>query len=219
AWYEVWAPVVAVMAALTMLLANTVALRQKGAVRLLAWSSIAQAGYVLVPFGAVVSGVEGSSDLLVAVIAYLAAYAAMNLGAFAVVALVAREQPRPRIADFSGLAWRSPWLGLSLAFFLACLAGLPPGIIGLLIKVQVIAVPVATGAWWLAATMAIATVIGLAYYLSWAAVLFVKPRQQQTSAAQPAGALPMQLAVGAMVIVTVALSIAPSLALGLLDRL
>ena len=219
AWYEIWAPVVAAMAVLTMIIANTVALRQRGAVRLLAWSSIAQAGYVLVPFGAVAAGVAGSDEYRDAVVAYLVVYAAMNLGAFSVVALVSRQHPRARIADFSGLAWRSPWLGFALAFFLACLAGLPPGIIGLFIKVQVIAVPVATGAWWLAIAMAIATVIGLAYYLPWAAVLFRRPEPDVEALPGTAGALPMQLAVGAMLAITVAMSVAPSLALGLLERL
>jgi NADH-quinone oxidoreductase subunit N len=219
AWYDVWAPVIAVMAVLTMVIANTVALRQRGAVRLLAWSSIAQAGYVLVPFGAVVGGVAGSDGFLTAVVAYLVVYAAMNLGAFSVVALVARRQPQPRIDDFAGLAWRAPWLGFALAFFLACLAGLPPGIIGLLIKVQVIAVPVATGAWWLAAVMAVATVIGLAYYLPWAAVLFRRPVDGAEAMTGISGALPMRVAVAAMFAVTVAMSVAPSMALGLLERL
>jgi NADH-quinone oxidoreductase subunit N len=218
-WYDVWAPVVAVMAVFTMVIANTVALRQRGAVRLLAWSSIAQAGYILVPFGAVVGGVAGSDGLLTAVVAYLVVYAAMNLGAFSVVALVARTHPRPRIADFAGLAWQSPWLGFALAFFLACLAGLPPGIIGLLIKVQVIAVPVATGAWWVAAVMAVATVIGLAYYLSWAAVLFRRPEVRSDVKPEQVGALPMQVAVTAMFAVTVAMSVIPSMAIGLLERL
>jgi NADH-quinone oxidoreductase subunit N len=218
-WSRVWAPVIAVMAALTMLLANAIALRQRGAVRLLAWSSIAQAGYILVPFGAVVAGLEGGGALLTAVVAYLAAYAAMNLGAFAVVAIVSRGHPGARITDFHGLAWRSPFLGLSLAFFLACLAGLPPGLIGLLVKVQVIAVPVATGAWWLAAAMAVATVIGLAYYLSWAAVLFRRPVEVNVPPGVRAGMLPMQVAVALMLAVTVALSVAPSLALGLLESL
>lgn len=219
AWSEVWATVLAVLAAASMLGANAVALRQRGAVRLLAWSSIAQAGYVLVPFGAVAAGIAGSEGLLVAVVAYLVTYAAMNLGAFAVVGIVARERPGARIADFQGLAWHSPWLGFSLAFFLACLAGLPPGVIGLLIKVQVLAVPVATGAWWLAAAMAIATVIGLAYYLSWAAMIFRRPRDVATPSLTGTSALSMKVAVAAMLAVTVTLSIVPSLALGLLDRL
>ena len=68
-------------------------------------------GYVLVPFGAAVAAGEQAEGMLDAVVAYLVAYAAMNLGAFAVVAVVARRQPRVTLADFDGLAWRSPWLG------------------------------------------------------------------------------------------------------------
>lgn len=217
-WSEVWAPVIAVMAAVTMVGANAIALRQRGAVRLLAWSSIAQAGYVMVPFGAVVAGIGGAEGLLVPVVAYLATYAAMNLGAFAVVAVVARDRPNPQLSDFAGLARRSPWLGGSLAFFLACLAGLPPGIIGLLVKVQVLAVPVATGAWWLAGAMAVGTVIGLAYYLTWAAVLFRSTSSDRLPSAKGLTAWPVKLAVAVTLATTVVLSVAPSLALGLLDR-
>ncbi len=218
-WSQVWAPVIAVMSVVTMLGANAIALRQRGAVRLLAWSSIAQAGYILVPFGAVAAGLEGSSLLLIAVVAYLVTYAAMNLGAFSVVAIVARDRPRPLLTDFTGLAWRSPWLGGSLAFFLACLAGLPPGIIGLLVKVQVIAVPMSTGAWWLAGAMAIATVIGLAYYLMWASLLFRRPTGERTKSTRGLAALPMKVAVAAMLAVTVTFSVVPTLAVGLLERL
>jgi NADH-quinone oxidoreductase subunit N len=218
-WSEVWGPVVAILAVASMLGAGVVALRQRSAVRLLAWSSIAQAGFILVPFGAVAAGLSGSEGLLVAVVAYLVAYAAMNLGAFSVVALVWRERPAARISDFRGLAWESPWLGIALAFFLAGLAGLPPGIIGLFIKVQVLAVPVATGAWWLAASMAVATVLGLAYYLPWAAMVFRRPKVAAAPPLAGRAALPAKLAVAAMLAVTVTLSVAPSLALGLLERL
>ena len=171
-WSEVWAPVVAVLAGLTMLVGNVVALRQRHAVRLLAWSSIAQAGYILVPLAAVAGSVVWGPAVTGAVIGYLVAYAAMNLGAFAVVAIVARRTGAVSLADYRGLAWRSPWLAVALAFFLASLAGLPPGLIGLLVKVRVLIVPVDAGVWWLAVVMAVATVIGLAYYLAWAAQLF-----------------------------------------------
>lgn len=215
-WSRVWAPVVAVLAAATMLVGNVAALRQTRAVRLLAWSSIAQAGYVLVPFGAAVAAGEQAEGLLDAVVAYLVAYAAMNLGAFAVVAVVARRRPRVTLADFDGLAWRSPWLGLSLALFLAALAGLPPGLIGLFVKLRVLAVPVATSAWWLAVVMAVATVIGLAYYLAFAARLFRRP----TSEAAPVpAARSAQLAVAVTLVATVVLSVAPALALGLVAGL
>ena len=126
-WSQVWAPVVAVVAALTMLVGNLVALRQRQAVRLLAWSSIAQAGYILVPLAAVAGSVAWGVGVTGAVVGYLAAYAAMNLGAFAVVAVVSRGIGAASVADYRGLAWRSPWLAVALAFFLAALAGLPPG--------------------------------------------------------------------------------------------
>lgn len=216
-WSQVWTPVVALAAAVTMVVANAAALRQRGAVRLLAWSSIAQAGYVMVPLAAFASGANVGPNLI-AVVGYLAAYTAMNLGAFAVVAVVARDRPRARIADFTGLAWRSPWLGISLAFFLACLAGLPPGVIGLLVKVQVIAVPIASGAWWLAAAMAVGTVIGLYYYLSWAALLFQRPVRGEIEGLTRPGGGAIKIAVAAMLAVTVTISVVPTLAMGLLEN-
>lgn len=214
-WSRVWAPVVAVLAVATMLVGNVAALRQTGAVRLLAWSSVAQAGYVLVPFAAAV----GSAPLpwaVEAAVAYLVAYAAMNLGAFGVVTVVARRRQRALLSDFDGLAWRSPWLGLSLALFLAALAGLPPGLVGLFVKLRVLSAPVATSAWWVAGAMAVATVIGLAYYLAFAARLFRKPKGEP--AALPA-ARSAQLAVGLAMLGTVVLSVAPALALGLVSRI
>lgn len=219
-WSGVWAPVVAVLAALTMLVGNLVALRQRQAVRLLAWSSIAQAGYILVPLAAVAGSVVWGVEVTGAVVGYLGAYAAMNLGAFGVVALVSRRLGAVTLDDYRGLAWRSPWLAVALAFFLASLAGLPPGLIGLLVKVRVLIVPVDTGMWWLAAVMAVATVIGLAYYLTWAARLFRRPKGQPESAVPVSGGTwPSSIAVAVCLVVTVVLSVTPSLALGLVERL
>lgn len=214
-WHEIWAPVVAVLAVATMLVGNAAALRQTGAVRLLAWSSVAQAGFILVPFAAVV-GDPRLPWAVDAVVAYLVGYAAMNLGAFAVVTVVARRNRGVALADFDGLAWRSPWLGLSLALFLAALAGLPPGLVGLFIKLRVLAAPVATSAWWVAGAMAVATVIGVAYYLSFAARLFRRTREHARGIPVARSA---QLAVGLTLAGTVVLSVAPSLALGLVARL
>lgn len=221
-WSQVWAPVVAVMAAATMLIGNTVALRQRHAVRLLAWSSIAQAGYIMVPLAAVSGSVVWGPGVTGAVIGYLVAYAAMNLGAFGVVAVVARATGAESLSDYRGLAWRSPWLAVALAFFLASLAGLPPGLIGLLVKVRVLIVPVDAGLWWLAAVMAVATVIGLAYYLAWAAQLFRRPDVADGEAVGGHLAMPSwtsTVAIAACLSLTVTFSIAPSLALGLVDRL
>lgn len=214
-WWPLWSGVLAVVAALTMLVGNLGALRQHSAVRLLAWSSIAQAGYVLVPLAALVGGPAGSAGMLSAMVAYLAVYLAMNLGAFAVVALVSREAPSARLDDFTGLAWQHPVEGVCLAFFLACLAGLPPGLAGLFVKVRVLAEPASSGAWWLAVVMGVATVIGLAYYLAWAARLFRRADGVHVSIRR-GGAWGTVAAAGLAMVAAVVFSVAPSLALGLL---
>ncbi|MEV4094765.1 NADH-quinone oxidoreductase subunit N [Streptosporangium saharense] len=157
-----WVPLVAIIAALTMTVGNLLALRQRHAVRLLAWSSVAQSGYILAPLG--VRDDEATS----ASIAYLVFYAAMNLGAFAVVMLVSRRAARNELDDYRGLAFRNPAAGLALVFFLLCLAGLPPGLVGLFAKIVVFRELVVGNVGWLAVVMAVNTVIGLYYYVAWA---------------------------------------------------
>lgn len=164
-----WTPVVAVLSAVTMTTGNLLALRQRDPVRLLAWSSVAQSGYILAPLGVQTQNAAGAAT------AYLAIYAAMNLGAFAVVMLV----PPPGLDEqrdldhYRGLAYRGPAAALSLAFFLACLAGLPPGLAGLFAKIVVFREIVNGGGAWLAVVMAVNTVIGLYYYLTWMTRLFI----------------------------------------------
>ncbi|MFH9722899.1 NADH-quinone oxidoreductase subunit N [Streptomyces sp. NPDC017254] len=174
---DVWGPALAALAALTMTAGNVAALRQVStrawsAVRLLAWSSVAQAGYLLVPIAA---AAYSSDDQIGATVAYALMYAVVNLGAFAVVALVARRHPGNRIADYRGLYAASPAAALALGFFLLNLAGLPPGIIGLFAKVTVFSAAVDAGLGWLAVIMAVNVVIALYYYLRWTALLFRAP--------------------------------------------
>jgi NADH-quinone oxidoreductase subunit N len=180
---DVWAPVVAVLAAVTMTVGNLVALRQRRAVRLLAWSSIAQSGYMLVPLGAAGKGNIG--DVLPATVAYVLAYAVMNLGAFAVVTLIGRRRPANNLEDYRGLGRTEPFIGFALAFALACLAGLPPGLLGLFAKVVVFQAPVQQGTGWLAVVMAVNVVVGLYYYLAWAASLYAKPGSEGAPALRP----------------------------------
>jgi NADH-quinone oxidoreductase subunit N len=172
---DVWGPLVAVLAALTMTVGNLVALRQRQAVRLLAWSSVAQAGYMLAPLGAA-AGAAGRDasldDAAGATVVYVLVYVAMNLGAFAVVSVVGRERPRNLLADYRGLARRAPLVGGALALFLAALAGLPPGLSGLFAKVAVFRATVEGEVGWLAVVVAVNTVLGLYYYLAWAVTLF-----------------------------------------------
>jgi NADH-quinone oxidoreductase subunit N len=191
---DVWAPMVAVLAALTMTLGNLVALRQRHAVRLLAWSSIAQSGFMLVPLGA--AGPDEIDAVLPATVAYVLAYAVMNLAAFAVVTRVGRRHPGNLLEDYRGLARREPLAAFALAFALACLAGLPPGLLGLFAKVVVFQAPVAQGVGWLAVVMAVNVVVGLYYYLSWAARLYRPAVDGAVAAATARGSWSDALAIG-----------------------
>ncbi|OKI66625.1 NADH-quinone oxidoreductase subunit N [Streptomyces sp. MJM1172] len=220
AYSDIWGPALAVLAALTMTLGNAAALRQSadrvnGAVRLLAWSSVGQAGYLLVPIAA---AAYSDRDQIGSTVAYALMYAAVNLGAFAVAALVARTEPLQRLADYRGLYARRPLAALSLAFFLLCLAGLPPGIIGLFAKVTVFQSAVDAGLGWLAVVMAVNVVIALYYYLRWTALLFRTP-EEGGAAADPAAAartrapLPVAAAIVLTVVTALVLSGAPQLVL------
>jgi NADH-quinone oxidoreductase subunit N len=242
----VWSPIVGVLAAVTMTVGNLVALRQRTAVRLLAWSSIAQAGYLLVPLGAAsaamaggaTSGASGgvsdgvSAAVLAATAAYLLIYAVINLGAFGVVASVigsgARTDGRGvRLEDYRGMVGRDPVRAVALAFFLLALAGLPPGVAGLFGKVVIFQAAVDGGVGWLAFVMAANVVIGLAYYLPWTARLFMPA--VATATAPSTGEAdtglgrrapwPAMLAIGVTAVLGVALSVAPGVALDVLQQL
>lgn len=222
---HIWGPVLAVLAAVTMTAGNVAALRQTDAVRLLAWSSIAQSGYVLVPFGTAAGHGEDLGDALPAAVAYLAVYAVMNLGAFAVVALVARERGG-LVSDHAGLFRAHPIAALGMAFFLLCLAGIPPGLAGLFAKVSVFRAAVGAGSGWLAVVMAVNVVIGLYYYLAWTTRLFASPAAGSAAAGSPAlatgvGAARVPVPLTAAIAVTgglaLVLSVAPQVVLRVLS--
>ncbi|MGW0227894.1 NADH-quinone oxidoreductase subunit N [Actinopolymorpha singaporensis] len=226
-----WAPIIGVLAALTMTLGNLVALRQRNAVRLLAWSSVAQAGYLLVPLAASNGDVRGNT--LSATVAYLLVYAVANLGAFAVVSLTVGTGPGRLLGDYRGLFWRRPARALALGFFLLALAGLPPGALGLFGKFVLFRAAIDGGAGWLAVVMAVNVVIALAYYLYWTALLFRSPEGATEAGTEANGAAgvgagagagagvwagpwPARIAVGVLVVIAVLLSVFPEIALGFL---
>ncbi|MGP3985678.1 NADH-quinone oxidoreductase subunit N [Streptomyces sp. 3N207] len=215
---DAWGPALAVLAALTMSVGNLGALRQRpdrahSAVRLLAWSSVGQAGYLLVPIAA--AGYTEEPDQAVgATLAYALMYAVVNLGAFAVVA--ARQQPGAdgRLDDYRGLVRTHPLAAAALAFFLLCLAGLPPGIVGLFAKVTVFQAAVDAGLGWLAVVMALNVVIALVYYLTWTALLFRPATGQEAVApARPRLSAPLTATVALTGVLALAASGAPQLVL------
>ncbi|MFJ4850987.1 MULTISPECIES: NADH-quinone oxidoreductase subunit N [unclassified Streptomyces] len=211
---HVWGPAIAVLAALTMTVGNVAALRQRpgqsrSAVRLLAWSSIGQAGYLLVPIAA--AAYADPQRQVGITLAYALMYGAVNLGAFAVAALVGRTAPGNRLTDYRGLYARQPFAALAMAFFLLCLAGLPPGVIGLFAKVAVFSSAVDAGLGWLAAVMAVNVVIALVYYLRWTAVLFT--RAEAPAAERTRTPAPLTAAIALTAVVGIALSGAPQLVL------
>lgn len=215
---DVWGPALAALAALTMTVGNVGALKQQStraysAVRLLAWSSVGQAGYLLVPIAAAAYS-DDAEQAIGSTVAYALMYAAVNLGAFAVAALVGRAKPLNRVSDYRGLYASSPVTALLLAFFLLCLAGLPPGIIGMFAKVIVFSAAVDAGLGWLAVVMAVNVVIALFYYLQWTALLFRAPEGAPAPHRVPA---PLTLAIALTGIVGIALSGAPQLVLRFAD--
>ncbi|MGW0149573.1 NADH-quinone oxidoreductase subunit N [Streptomyces sp. NPDC003333] len=215
---DVWGPALAALAALTMTVGNVGALRQQAtraysAVRLLAWSSVGQVGYLLVPIAA--AAYSGDAERSIgSTVAYALMYGAVNLGAFAVAALVGRTKTLNRVSDYRGLYARNPVSALVLAFFLLCLAGLPPGIIGLFAKVTVFAAAVDAGLGWLAVVMAVNVVIALFYYLQWTALLFRAPEGEE---ARHLPVAPVTAAIALTGVIAVALSGAPQLVLRFAD--
>ena len=208
-----WAPLVAVLAGVSMTVGNLVALRQTRAVRLLAWSTVAQAGWVVLPLAGATAGVGGVGRAAAAAVSYLLAYVVATLAAFAVVVLVTRHHVDGAghdLAAYRGLARREPVAAAVLGFALACLAGLPPGVMGLVAKVVALRPVVDAQGWVLGVVAAVNVALGLAYYLRWAALLVARPDEGHrpvTWSVTPAEGV----ALGAAAAGCLVLSVAPQL--------
>ncbi|HMQ25555.1 MAG TPA: NADH-quinone oxidoreductase subunit N, partial [Acidimicrobiales bacterium] len=160
-------------AIVTMTVGNLIALRQTNAVRMLAYSGIAQAGYMLAPLA--VPGDPSSS--LTAIVVYLIIYAAMNLGAFAVVIAVARKTRSAEIKSFGGLFEYAPGLAVTMTVFLFSLAGIPPlaGWVGKFLIFRAVLEGTSTTGIILAVAIAINSVIALYYYANVAREMWMNP--------------------------------------------
>lgn len=158
-WQPQWGLLLGIVAALTMSWGNMAALGQKSVKRMLAYSSIAQAGYVAI--GLAVAGRTGYASVLF----YLLAYVLMNTGAFAVVIALGRKgEPNEMLDDYAGLVHRKPWLALAMTLFMLALAGIPltAGFLG---KVYLFSAAVSQGYVWLAAIGVVNAVVSAYYYL------------------------------------------------------
>ena len=193
-----WTDLVAVMAVLTMTVGNLVAIWQNNLKRLLAYSSIAHAGYMLL--GVAALSQEGFSAVMI----YFVVYLFMNLGAFYLVMLVAQKTGTEDIAGYDGLGRRSPFIAVAMTVFLLSLTGLPPtaGFIG---KLYVFAALIDARLLWLVVIGALNSVISLFYYVRVLRAMFLK----DTDAAAP----PLRFS-AAEIAVTLVLLV-PTLALGL----
>jgi NADH-quinone oxidoreductase subunit N len=149
-----------------MTLGNLLALSQRNLKRMLAYSSIAHAGYALI--GVVAVSALGVSS----VVFYLVAYMVTNLAAFGVVATFGRITGSDEIAAYAGMSRRSPWLSLALMVALLSLAGMPP-LGGFVVKFFVFAAAVDSGLIWLAVIGVLNSIVGLYYYLTVLKVVYL----------------------------------------------
>ena len=174
-----WTPLIVILAALTMTLGNLVALTQDNIKRMLAYSSIAHTGYILVglaTFGAAAAGSSAEEAGLQAVLFYSVAYSFMNLGAFAVVAALQRRPGvTSQISTFSGLGRRAPLLAALMLLFLLSLTGIPP-LAGFWAKWYVIQAALQVGGWLtlLAVLIVLNAAVAAFYYLRVAVVMYMR---------------------------------------------
>jgi NADH-quinone oxidoreductase subunit N len=197
--HSAWLNAVWLLAILTMTVGNLAALVQNNVKRMLAYSSIAHAGYALVGFVAAGKAADETlqSDAIAAVAFYLLAYAVMNLGAFAVVTLIARSgDRRTEIEDYNGIGFTAPALSFALALFLLSLLGIPltAGFMG---KVMVFRAALDQGFVALVVIGVLNTAISVYYYLRLIVVMFFRER----STAWSAPAVPISVALA--IIITV----------------
>lgn len=179
---ETWLTVLAVLAALTMTVGNVVAILQSNVKRLLAYSSIAHAGYALV--GLVAAGAADDKLTREAAVAgvafYLLTYAIMNLGAFAIVGLLARSgDRRTEVEDYNGIGFLSPVLAFTMSLFLLSMLGMPPTA-GFMGKIRVFAPALSVGGYtWLIVIAVLNTALSAYYYLRLIVVMFFRERTME----------------------------------------
>jgi NADH-quinone oxidoreductase subunit N len=187
---EIWSLAVSVLAVASLAIGNLAAIAQSDVKRMLAYSSVSHAGFLLMAVAA--DSTEGGEALLY----YLIPYCAATLGAFAVVAAREREQGRAvTLASLEGLGWERPFLGVCMWWFMLSMAGFPltGGFIG---KLFVFSAIYDAGWWWLVVIGVVATAFSLAYYLNVVRALYVRAEPVGGEIVAAGGAPPRDLPLG-----------------------
>jgi NADH-quinone oxidoreductase subunit N len=213
---SVWAPVLGVVAVVTMTVGNLGALQQRDLVRLLAFSSVAQAGYILLPFGVAQAGTGAlaasvNQAAFRAVLFYLVAYAVMNVGAFGVAIGVNRRTGLRAIGDYAGLGARNPFLAGAMTVFLLSLGGAPLTV-GLWAKfaiLEALTVSVTPFALALAGALVVNSVIAFFYYLRLIRLMWMEAPAVDAPKLLPGRAL--SLVVAGLAALTLVLGVLPGL--------
>jgi len=198
----------AVLATLSLVIGTLVALRQQRTVRLLAWSSVAQAGFILAPLGGLL--LSSSASLFAASLAYTLFFLALELGAFSGVVALRPTEDGGVLDDLRGVGRAAPWRAAMLSFALIGLAGLPPVLSGLFAKITVIQALLDVDSLWLALVVALISVVGLAVYWRPLAALY----RGSVDDRPPVSVGPF-LPLVAATIVTAVLSVVPQLTMSL----
>jgi len=209
---DVWQPFIWILSALTMTVGNIFALRQTNLVRMIAYSSVSQGGFVLMPLA--VAGGAAADEALRAVVVYLLVYAATNLGMFGVILAVSRKTRSGEISSLGGLFSYAPALGVLMTIFLASLAGIPPlgGWIGKFAAFQALLTDATPWAYALAIVGAVNSVIAFGYYGNVMREIWMRPvpHGDASPIVTPSS---LQIALGITVVVTLVAGVLPGIAL------
>jgi NADH-quinone oxidoreductase subunit N len=168
-----WSDLIWILAVLTMTIGNITALKQDNIKRMLAYSSIAHAGYALVGFAA------GNSIGTAGILFYMLTYAFMNIGAFAVIILVGKKgEANNNVSDYTGFGFKHPVLAMVLSIFLFSLAGIPPfaGFIG---KFYLFSAAIKSGYLWLAIIGVLNSAASVYYYLRVMVYMYMKEPEEE----------------------------------------
>ncbi|TVP49456.1 MAG: NADH-quinone oxidoreductase subunit N [Gemmatimonadales bacterium] len=208
ALYDSWSTVFWWLAALTMIIPNVVALSQSNVKRMLAYSSIAHGGYLLVALTA--ANEMATAGLLF----YLLVYSIMNIGALAVVMVASgHAEERLQIGDYAGFGWAQPMLGVVFTIFLLSLAGFP-GTGGFMAKIYLLQGAAESELWTLAVVLALATVVSYYYYLRVAWYMWMRPAAPDLTHEEVWVPLPMRMGLVASAAILIFLGIFPG---GIID--